>query len=193
MHKKRPRNASLVPAIILSGIGLFFSGCHHQLQSPDTGKSSFTFVEPPPAKPRTATVAEPSDEPLVEEHFIEAEAIQPLATPAYPANALAAKVGLVTIGVRVTVDPEGRVSEISPSMLTFSTPTRYADEFEEAVRAALMTWRFHPAQRYRLRIFRSNEGGGPPKELERENTEASFDLAFTFTASGMVLPGSSTK
>ena len=65
--------------------------------------------------------------------------------------------------------------------------------FKRPCRLAVMKWRFHPAQRYSLRVFRANEGGGPPKELHRENTETYFDLAFTFTAGGTVLPGSSIK
>ena len=135
-------------------------------------------------------MVEPSNGPILEEHYVEAEPILPLATPVYPAAALAAKAGLVTIGVKISVYTDGRVSDVSPSLLTFSTPTRYADEFEEAVREAVMRWRFRPAQRYTLRIFRTEEGGGPPREIHRENTESYFDLAFTFTASGTVLAGS---
>lgn len=138
-------------------------------------------------------MVEPSNGPILEERYVEAEPIQPLAPPVYPANALAAKAGLVTIGVKISIDTEGRVSDVSPSLLTFSTPTRYSDEFEEAVRVAVMRWRFYPAQRYTLRIFRTEEGGGPPKEIHRENTETYFDLAFTFTASGTVLPGSPVR
>ena len=172
----------------------FANGCHHlPTPPPDMGTSSFAFVEPPPVPSRKATMAEPSNGPIIEEHYVEAEPIQPLATPVYPAKALAAKAGLVTIGVKISVDTDGRVSDVSPSLMTFSTPTRYADEFEEAVRAAVMRWHFRPAQRYTLRIFRTEEGGGPPKEIQRENTETYFDLAFTFTASGTVLSGSPAR
>jgi hypothetical protein len=160
---------------------------------PDAGVSSFRFVDEPPAAPQKGKVTEGSNGPIVEEHFIDALPIPPLAMPVYPPPALAAKAGLVTIGVKISVDTDGRVSDVSPSLLTFSTPTRYSDEFDEAVRVAVVQWRFHPAQRYTMRIFRTEEGGGPPKELHRENTETYFDLAFTFTASGKVLSGTSIK
>jgi hypothetical protein len=177
--------------LLLLASALFVGGCRHlPTPPPDTGTSSYAFVEPPPVPPGKATMAEPSNGPIIEEHYVEAEPIQPLATPVYPAKALTAKAGLITIGVKISVDTDGRVSEVSPSLLTFSTPTRYADEFEEAVRVAVIQWHFRPAQRYTLRIFRTEEGGGPPREIHRENTETSFDLAFTFTASGTVLSGS---
>lgn len=179
--------------LLLAG-ALFASGCQHlPMPPPDTGASSFRFVDEPPASPLKGKVTEGSNGPITVEHYIEAEPIPPLALPVYPAHALAAKAGLVTIGVKISVDPDGRVSDVSPSLLTFSTPTRYSDEFDEAVRVAVGQWRFHPAQRYTMRIFRTEEGGGPPKELDRENTETYFDLAFTFTASGKVLSGASIK
>lgn len=189
------RRKQILAVGMVYGLALVFSGCHHSriAQFQDTGKSSFAFVEPPPVPPRKGTVSEASDGPLTEEHFVDAEAIQPLSTPVYPAKALAAKAGLVMIGVKITVDDAGRVVDVAPSLLTFSTPTRYSEEFQEAVRLAVMQWHFHPAQRYSLRIFRDREGGGPPQELHRENTETFFDLAFTFTASGKVLPGPPEK
>jgi hypothetical protein len=182
------------PCLLLVAIALFGGGCRHVPTPPsDTGASSFRFVDEPPVPPRKGKVTEGSNGPIVEEHFIDAEPILPLAMPVYPPHALAAKAGLVTIGVKILVDTDGRVSEVAPSMLTFSTPTRYSDEFDQAVETAVRQWRFHPAQQYALRIFRSGEGGGPPKELHREKTETYFDLAFTFTASGKVLQGSSVK
>lgn len=172
----------------LMGPMLLACGCRHvPTPPPDTGASSFRFVDEPLAPPQKGKVTEGSNGPILVEHYIEAEPVTPLAMPIYPPHALAAKAGLVTIGVKISVDTDGRVSDVSPSMLTFSTPTRYSDEFDEAVRVAVIQWRFHPAQRYTMRIFRTEEGGGPPRELHRENTETYFDLAFTFAASGKVL------
>ena len=162
MHREQPKPTEIprhdTLAMVLSCLVLFFCGCRHHPQPPDTGKTSFAFVEPPPAKSSHSDRSGAVDEPLVEEHFIEAEPIRPLATPVYPSKALAAKAGLVTIGVKVTIDVDGRVSDVSPSMLTFSPPTRYADDFQEAVRLAVMKWRFHQAQHYSLQVFRANEG-----------------------------------
>lgn len=176
---------------VFLSIALLVAGCHHRGRPETiTGQSSFRFVDPPPAKPRMTAMATPADEPLVEDHFIDAVAIPPLAVPVFPKNALVAKAGLVTIGVRVNVDTEGRVINVGPSMLTFSTPSPYAREFEAAVCAAVMTWHFQPAYRYSLRVFRNSEGGAAPQESAREKTETYFDLSFTFTSGGKVVMGS---
>ena len=181
-------------ALMLGG-ALFDAGCRlvpHR-ERPVNGTSSFVVVESPPPKMHLGPPTEPSTEPILEEHFVEAEPIEPLPMPVYPAKTLAGKATLVTVGVRVSIDADGRVTAFTPSLLTFSTPGRNADKFQEAVRQAVMQWRFHPAQHYLLRIFRGEEGGGPPREIHRENTEAAFDLAFTFTAAGKVLPVASTQ
>lgn len=178
-------------SVLFPSIVLLAAGCHHRAgPQTTTGHSSFRFVDPPPAKPRMTVAATPANEPLVEDHFVDAVAIPPLAMPVFPKNALVARAGLVTIGVRVNVDTGGRVTNVGPSMLTFSTPSPYAREFEAAVRAAVMTWRFEPAYRYSLRIFRNREGGAAPQESVREKTETYFDLSFTFTSGGKVLTGS---
>jgi hypothetical protein len=127
------------------------------------------------------------------DYFVEAKPLEPLITPVYPAKALSGKAGLVTVGVRVKIDAEGHVVDVGPSLLTFSTPGRYAAEFQNAVRTAVMRWRFRPAQRYRVKTDRTNESGSGAKEFHPENTETYLDLAFTFTASGTVLPGSRGK
>lgn len=152
-----------------------------------TGQSSFRFVEGPPAKPRMTESSGTPEEPLVKDRFVDANPILPLSIPVFPKSVPITKAGLVTIGVRVNIDTNGRVTSVGPSMLTFSSPTPYANEFEAAVRTAVMTWRFEPAYRYSLRVFRTYEGGGAPKEIRREKMETYFDLSFTFTASGKVL------
>jgi len=178
-----------------TSLALVAAGCRHlsSSQATSTGTSSFVVVDGPPAKTPKVKPAEPSTEPIIEEHFVDAEAIEPRARPTYPKQALTGKAGLVTVGVRITIDTEGQVADVEPSLFVFSTPSRYADEFQTAVRLAVLQWRFHPAQRYRLRIFRTEEGGGPPQEISREKIETYFDFAFTFTASGKVLPVTSAR
>ena len=46
----------------------------------------------------------------------------------------------------MTVDASGHVAEVRPSILTFSTPGPFAEEFRSAVEAALRQWRFVPAE-----------------------------------------------
>lgn len=185
------------PQKILCGLTvsvmLFLSSCYHRLvlAKTDIGTSSFKFVVPP-SMPAEATVMQ-ADEPFTTERFKDAEPILPLTMPVYPANALGARAGLMNVGVKITVDADGRVTDVSPSLLSFSTPSRYSSTFQEAVRVAVMTWHFRPAQHYYFEITSTVGGERTSKFLRRENTETCFDLSFTFTASGSVLAGSSGK
>ena len=187
-----PKQQITIFSVVLS-LALLVCSCHHlpEPQPVSAGTSSFTFVELPPVKaPLT-----PSDEPAFDsafdvdpDYFVAAKPLEPLVTPLYPPNALAGKAGLVTVGVRVMIDADGHVLELGPSLLVFSTPSRYAEEFQNAVRTAVMKWHFQPAQHYTMRTDRTNESGSTEKTLHRENTETYIDLAFTFTATGKVLP-----
>ncbi len=187
---------SLRQALALLLIGqamLVGAACHHRSipAKPDSGTSSFRFVIPAPASAQATVMS--LDEPFSTERFKDAEAILPLTMPVYPARALAAKAGLVNIGVKISIDADGRVTDVSPSLLTFSTPSRYAAAFEEAVRLAVMTWHFHPAEHYYFEVSPDENGVAKAKFLRKENTETSFDIAFTFTATGSVLAGESRK
>ncbi len=140
-----------------------------------------------------------TDEPLIEDsflvepdYFVEAKPLEPLSMPLYPPKALSGKAGLVTVGVRMMIDAEGQVVDVGPSLLTFSTPSRYSEEFQNAVRTAVMRWRFRPAQRSKARPNPTG-AGGPAEELHWENTETYFDLTFTFTSSGTVGSGAAHK
>ncbi len=80
------------------------------------------------------------------------------------------------------------VTEIVPSMVAISTPGPFANDFLEAVQAALKQWRFSPA-----RIEHVESVQTPQVTYDRvastEKLEAHFDLSFTFTASGGVRQG----
>ena len=164
-------------------------GCRHAPEPPDTGTSSFAFIEQPVAAPRaSAATAEPR-EPVSMEQYEEASPIPPLATPVYPPRALAAKAGRVTIGVKITVDAAGRVSDIGPSLRAVTIPSRFDADFQEAVRAAVSQWRFSPALSYRLEDVPMPDGSTYQRMTERRRVETTFDLSFTFTATGVVLGG----
>ncbi|WP_157772453.1 energy transducer TonB [Lacunisphaera limnophila] len=109
--------------------------------------------------------------------------------PVYPARALAAKAGAAQVGVRVTVDAQGNVTAVRPSMLAISiTPPAFADDFREAVEGAVRQWKFRPARVEDIEIV---TGGGVAysRVLHTETVEAEFDLAFTFTTAGKVEAG----
>lgn len=165
---------------------LLVMGCRHHVAPERTGASSFTVVEPPPPPVTAATTQ--SAELTNYRRYREAEPIGTLTLPVYPKAALAEKFGAATVGVKVTVDVQGRVTDVRPSMLVFSTPGRYADEFFAAVEAALRTWRFVPAAAVDWGPVVEN-GVTVERALRSEPVEAEFDLAFKFTASGGVMAG----
>lgn len=119
--------------------------------------------------------------------LVKAEPILPLATPVYPKAALAGHAGSALVGVRITVDFTGKVSEIAPSLLAFSTPGPFAEEFRAAAETAVAQWRFLPAE------IRHLQPGKGPQENEYwtitqiDKTEMTFDVSFTFNATGEVL------
>lgn len=160
------------------------AGCRHR--PPTVGASSFEVIRPPALAVGGAGKAEPTEENTVD--FREAQAIRPLAMPVYPPAALAARAGRAQVGVHVTVDRAGKVSEVGPSLFVLSTPGPFAGAFREAVEAAVLQWRFRPAEILHLETVRAPEA--TYNRISRSETiEAQFDLAFTFTASGGVEAG----
>ncbi len=122
--------------------------------------------------------------------LVAAEPVLPLAKPVYPAAVLRRQRVPALIGVRITVDVTGRVSDVSPSLKALTMPGPFVAEFQAAVEATVAQWRFTPAEKRHLVPGR----GGPMKDdywvvKRAEKTEAVFDVAFTFTAAGDVISG----
>jgi len=180
--------------MVSGGLILAAAGCRHVPQDPPSvGRSSFAFVEAlPAASPKNAVVRE-GKAARTPDDFREATPIYPLLNPVYPAKALSKQGGLATVGVRVTVDAGGRVTDVGPSMLVFSTPGPIADDFMAAVRVAVLQWRFRPAETEQIEWVRPPGMEPYSRVLSTEKTETHFDLAFTFTATGKVLGGADGK
>ncbi len=177
-------------AIAVSGLLLLgFAGCRHAppvLEDKLAGRSSFAFVDPPPGPPPKSD--EKSVAPVEHANYFEARLNEPVPLPVYPARALKAKARLSTVGVHITVDTTGRVSDIRSSMLVFNTPGPFADDFRDAVEAAVRQWRFAPARTEHFEIV--HEGSATySRRASVENVETEFDLSFTFTADGRVEAG----
>jgi len=174
---------------------VFATGCHHErVAPPNAGAGSFAFLEEPSfATPPEETSGKPNASGTKHfEDFRDADPINPLATPVYPARALAAKAGQAVVSVRITVDERGQVSDIAPSIVGFSTPGPFADDFYAAVEKALRHWRFTPAEIDQV------ESAWTPREISNrvvrtDKTETHFDVTFTFTASGGVISGAQKK
>ena len=143
-----------------------------------------TFIEPPAAPPPKTGSGE-IKEPVNHTLYVEARPIKPLALPIYPTKALTAKAGQAMVGVNVTVDTSGLVSDIRSSILTFSTPGPFAGDFRAAVETALRQWRFAPAESQETEPILGLDQ--PATRVTRsEKVEATFELSFTFTAAGGV-------
>ncbi len=173
----------------LNGIGLavgaLMVGCRHvpvPVAARMEGRGAFEFVRPPAAPERDVPKGEVKRLPTDDE-FVAPRAIGRLAEPVYPAVALAAGAGPVTLGLRLVVDTEGKVTDVSQSLLAFSTPTPWAAEFRAAAEAAVAQWRFRPAE---LRHFTTvtNAQGTYRSMTDSEKTEWALHVAFTFNATG---------
>ena len=188
-------NSTRCRRICLAATGLLLgAGCHHAVVAPPPrveGTSTFRFVARPPAPPKARPAAEPSEETAPAQSAvrkIRARPIQPLAKPVYPA-ALLGRVSLpVTVGVRINVDAEGRVTYVGDSFVAISTWGEYAGEFRAAVEEALAQWRFQPAEVRHLVLQDGGPGQGSYWLTTRtQNLDDWFDLSFTFAAKGGVL------
>jgi outer membrane biosynthesis protein TonB len=155
------------------------------MEATGTGASSFAFVERPTGPPQARTVTTDPVEQKPMEDYREARPVYPLINPVYPPRALKAKAGWATVGVRITVDPMGRVSDVAPSMLVFSTPGPFADDFRTAVETAVLQWRFLPAEIAKLEFVQA-----PTVSYNRivgtQKVETQLDVVFNFTATGGV-------
>lgn len=154
---------------------IYLAGCKHQ-----SGEASFKFIDSIHSQP--ATDAREMKLKIGTTVFVEAKPIEPLAIPIYPPIAVAADLGSVTIAVKISVNKDGRVEAVSPSMAGISLPTRFSHEFHEAVETAVKQWRFEPAKLARLEPAKS----GPPFVTSTQDTETAFDVAFTFSSPGAV-------
>lgn len=178
------------PAAVVVVVGLAAStGCRHATATPAAtppeGRSRFEFVKPSPA-PENAEAKITAGEALAKDEYVAPRAVGALATPVYPAEALAAGEGPVTLAVRLVVGTEGRVTEVGRSVLAWSTPTRFDGAFFGAVEAAVRQWRFRPAE---IRHFTTvTNGAGTYRSLAgSELTEWALHVTFTFDATGGVV------
>lgn len=148
------------------------------------GRGKAEFVTPPAAP--DAGEAKMSDKELMtKDDYLPPRAIGTLTEAVYPPAALAAHEGPVSIGIRLVVDVEGRVSDVSSSMLAVSTPTAFAGEFRAAIEAAVAQWRFKPAE---VRHFTTvtNAAGTYRSLIGSEKTEWALHVSFSFNAAGVV-------
>lgn len=159
------------------------AGCRHPPGPAAAGTSAFRFVDPPPAPPSTGK-SHVAPEPMQRRQYHEARPIEPLVLPVYPARALAAKVGATTVGVHVSVDEQGAITDIRSSIWVVSLPGPFSEDFRAAVDTALRQWRFQPAEAIELEHV-EQDGFTYARVLKREKVPTEFDLAFDFAPEGV--------
>jgi hypothetical protein len=166
------------------------AGCQHAQPPPPRieGSSSYTFVEPPPPPaPAKAPVQVGPEAQLPVETLLLAAPIEPLAKPVYPASVLGREKMPVVVGIRIIVDPAGRITDARTSLAVLSTPTPFMEEFRAAVDQALTQWRFRPGELRRLAP--TTDANGAPAWIlaHREKTDCVFDVSFIFQSTGEVV------
>lgn len=165
-----------VCAIILLG---GFASCR---QVAPTGGSSFTVADDlggPPQPPVDASKLKLAESIGL---LVPPKPIPPLPLPAYPRAALAAHLGDIRVAVRVSVDSAGNVVDVSPSLTWIPYTHAFGGEFLDAVRQAVLQWRFEPGQLVHL----SPQPGGRPLLDRSEPVDSTLTLEFTFFRSGKV-------
>jgi hypothetical protein len=173
---------SMTTRVMALGV-VMLTGCRHEVAptvSRTAGVGRYEFVAPPPAaddgKLQLAT-----KELLTKDEFVPPRALGVLEEPGYPAAALAARVGPVSLGLRLVVDETGKVSDISSSGLIFSLPAPLEGEFRAAIETAVRQWRFRPAE---VRHFTTvtNNAGTYRSLAGTETTEWALHVMFRFDA-----------
>lgn len=180
-----PLAAACSPALL----AVIVAGCAHAptpvaVPARSEGQGRYEFVRPP-APPDEGKAAVSVEKANIDDQYVAPRPIGDLPEPVYPAAALAANEGPVSIGMRLVVDTEGRVTDISPSMLTLSLPSRFSAEFRAAIETAVAAWRFRPAE---IRHFTAvtNKDGTYRSLTGTEKTEWALHVVFRFNITGAV-------
>jgi outer membrane biosynthesis protein TonB len=109
-------------------------------------------------------------------------AVGELTKPVYPAAALAARAGECIAFVTVTIDSRGLVTDVAPTWQRLNIPSRFSEEFLDAARTAVRSWRFEPARF----VYWKKTGSEDLQYIGTEAIPVRTDVKFTFEESGGV-------
>lgn len=151
-------------------------------------------ISPPPAPEEPASRGKVAYEfvadatmgkPQLGDHqeFVTPRPQKALVPPEYPARPLAAKAPPCSVGVRIVINTEGRVSSISESKLAPSTPGPFAADFRASVERAVMRWRFMPGHIDQLEDGDDVDDDGKPDYMRLVGTDlvpVFYDVRFDF-------------
>jgi hypothetical protein len=107
--------------------------------------------------------------------FVPPSPREELRLPVYPPDALAARAGAASVSVRIVIDTEGRIANVTDSPLEASSAGPFASEFHDAVLRSLRHWRFTPG-----RIEQSEDGPGYRTITSMEAVRVFYDVRFDF-------------
>ncbi|HEX3728648.1 MAG TPA: hypothetical protein VHV47_02505 [Opitutaceae bacterium] len=163
----------------MAGLLLFGTaeGCHQT----GAGSASVSFIRPPGTDVPLQDARELKLEAPMDA-FVDAKPIEPLAMPRYPARALAARAGAVTVRADLTISVDGTATAVAPDPLDLSGLSQYRQDFFDAIRAAVQSWRFEPAAIERLEPSAS----GQPVVTGITPQERAYVVEFKFSESGAV-------
>ena len=137
------------------------------------------MLEPVPA-PDGQPNADGARDSAVKVQFREARLRGKAVQPAYPAKAHAANLGVVQISVRITVDAQGRVADIQPSVRAATlVPDRYSADFWAEIDKAVRQWIFAPARVMQIETVQV-DGFSYDRVRHSADVDTELDLVFTF-------------
>jgi hypothetical protein len=103
--------------------------------------------------------------------------------PEYPVELLKLRLKPHVVVVRMLVDEEGQILDISPSPLQASTDSPHLLLFESQVHAALQQWSVRPPAIRKFKPGPDSDGDGTADYrilVDQRTFKTYFDLAFTF-------------
>jgi hypothetical protein len=172
---------------MLSSGALILAGCHQVPGTMASGRSSFEFMKPPSGTQGGEGKAELMGS-VPKDVFVQATPDRALAVPVYPPAALAAHAGRVTLVLQITIDTEGRVTNVLPGLAGVPVSGPFADQFRAAAEAAMAQWRFRPAE---LRHIVPRQDGADTiwSLASTEKCEMTTEVAFTETGGAVLETG----
>ncbi len=122
-------------------------------EEPSHGAVSFEQIRDPSARPPVADAGQEYLRPRLEEGFT---------MPSYPDEALTALAPPTEVVVRMVVDTDGSVADVTPSPLARPLTGEWQELFYGVVRDAVVTWRYDPCQLRELQDGPDLDGDGAP-------------------------------
>jgi TonB family protein len=154
------------------------AGCRHELREvstrpapSDRGKAEYRFLADP-----HVSIAHGL-------HFVDPSPVAELPLPQYPPSALAAGAGSSHVTVRIVIDTDGRVADVTDSPLERSSGGPHAREFKDAVLRSLRHWRFTPGRLDAVEDGPDEDRDGEPdyrKVTRMDPVRVFYDVRFDF-------------